>query len=343
MRQEKDFFRHFCQRRRHKLKASILISTIIIACLAFILLFDSFDLTNNDIDYSTDRDKASRLEKDMELDIVSSIYNTDFKNEISNFLYERINLPIQNIYIFNRDFQFVNKDFSVSLLGTNTERPDEAILCIEKKEEREDVKRKFQCFCNFYDKRYQIENGLIVIDNKEDKSFFIDGALDGIYEHAKTFDRNILDLFYAEELRYKRSCSRNYQVEVYNGCKIPFVTNTNKPELIVLNNIDKENKMDLVFERNDILSGVRGLIAINGDLIVEGDTRFNGIIIMNGGDIIVKEGRRLIVSGLVISTKEIEESKNLRIYYNHEYLIKYGLLIPNFVDINLFCMRNGGI
>lgn len=343
MQRKKNFYRYIYQRRRHKLKASVLINVLFVTCLVSMLILDAFNLSKNEINNFTNRNNAYSLQKEIESNIIDTLYDTEFKKALSIFLYHKLDLTSRNLYIFNNNMKFNNEDFQISIMGNNEESPNKAIFCIEKRMEKKGAKSKYQAFCKLYDERYQIENGLICINSKSNASFFIKAALDNIYEYAKNFEENILDLYYANEFRYKKIYDSNYQIEVYNGSGTPFITNINKSELIVLNSLDKENKMNFVFDKNKGLSGVRGIIAINGDLIVDGEIHFKGIIIMNGGDIIVNDGKRLLVSGLVISTKPIDQCENLTINFNHEFLIKYGLLIPNFVDISLFSIRNGGI
>ena len=67
--------------------------------------------------------------------------------------------------------------------------------------------------------------------------------------------------------------------------------------------------------------------------------KFNGIIIINGGNIIVNSGAKPSIDGLIIlndySGDEALLEKSIDIKYNEEIVKKYGIYLKNFIKPKL--------
>lgn len=118
-----------------------------------------------------------------------------------------------------------------------------------------------------------------------------------------------------------------------------------KREALVLNMINSEEEnLDLIIGEmgDDRLIDANGSIYIEGNLIINQKFNFNGIIVVNGGSILVNSPEPATFNGLVLynSQEELEVDK-LIFNYNKQNIGRYGSYIPIFIDpeITMFKLR----
>lgn len=81
-----------------------------------------------------------------------------------------------------------------------------------------------------------------------------------------------------------------------------------------------------------------GIIYIEGDIKIENDFDFNGIIIVNEGEILLEQGSKLNLNGMVIycnNENPIELGENFNLNYSLGQVQRYGNYLPGFFDIDL--------
>lgn len=84
-----------------------------------------------------------------------------------------------------------------------------------------------------------------------------------------------------------------------------------------------------------------GILYIEGDLIIDSEFIFNGIIIINNGRIIVNSEIKPQINGIIISNGEegwinLDE---LIVNYDSSYIYRYGTYLPNFLDYKFIVMK----
>lgn len=131
----------------------------------------------------------------------------------------------------------------------------------------------------------------------------------------------------------KLSCLRNTMSEPY----IEFIS---KKEILIIGKKYKGENIELSIKKspeNDKIS-LSGVIYIEGNINVSTDFHFNGIIVVNGGDLTIDENVNVSVNGMIIYCNNdliIEAKENLDVEYKVGQIYKYGTYIPGFLDIKL--------
>jgi len=96
----------------------------------------------------------------------------------------------------------------------------------------------------------------------------------------------------------------------------------------------KSNNSDV--NTQNVLSGI---LYVEGDLEICSNAKFNGIIVVNGGNIIVNSDVKPSIDGLIIlndySGDEALLKKSIDIKYNEEIVKKYGIYLKNFIKPKL--------
>lgn len=105
---------------------------------------------------------------------------------------------------------------------------------------------------------------------------------------------------------------------------------------------DKYNKgINLHINSPDYPTVLDGIIYVEGDLLISSEFKFNGILIINGGKIIVNSDTNPIINGIIISNGEegwIDTNKII-INSNPIFIYKYGTYLPGFFDYNFVVMK----
>lgn len=105
---------------------------------------------------------------------------------------------------------------------------------------------------------------------------------------------------------------------------------------------DKYNKgINLNVNSPDYPTSMDGIIYIEGDLIISSEFIFNGIIIINGGSIIVNSEITPIINGIIISNG-VEgwfDPDRLTINYNSKHIYDYGTYLPDFLEYKFVVMK----
>lgn len=121
-----------------------------------------------------------------------------------------------------------------------------------------------------------------------------------------------------------------------DSMKNDYVESLNKTEVFIICKKYKDNYIDLYINQVNNKNSLSGIMYIEGNLNISTDFQFNGIIIINGGDLIIDEDKKLGVEGIIIyinNEEERETPNNLNIEYKRRILYKYGIYLPEFFDI----------
>lgn len=86
-----------------------------------------------------------------------------------------------------------------------------------------------------------------------------------------------------------------------------------------------------------------GILYIEGDLIINSEFIFNGILIINNGRIIVNTDFDPIINGIIISNGDEGwvVPERITVNYDSRLIYRYGTHLPDFLDYELLVMKKG--
>lgn len=109
--------------------------------------------------------------------------------------------------------------------------------------------------------------------------------------------------------------------------------NTNKDPINIF--IESENGVDSIF--------LEGVFYIEGNLKIHNNTEFQGILIINKGNLFIEPLIDFKVKGLVLLKdyvgEKIEEQHNIEVNYNEKIIKQNGLEIPGFIDTKIYLIK----
>ncbi len=80
---------------------------------------------------------------------------------------------------------------------------------------------------------------------------------------------------------------------------------------------------------------LHGDLYLEGDLIINQDFEFQGLIIMNGGKIIVNSKTKPQIEGMIINKGEKIDLESLNLIHNQKCIYRGGSFLPGFIDIDI--------
>lgn len=95
------------------------------------------------------------------------------------------------------------------------------------------------------------------------------------------------------------------------------------------------------YKEIDNIIKLAGILYVNGDLIINNNLNFQGIIVVNNGKIRVGDDVYFENDGLLISNNKdlIETSSNVKLKYNHDIIFEMGPYIPGYIDFKIKNIR----
>lgn len=141
----------------------------------------------------------------------------------------------------------------------------------------------------------------------------------------------------------------NRELELSYGRMGQFI----RSEKLIPSNIDKTNELFILIEDKfdkgvnlhidcpEKLTLIDGIIYIEGDLIISSEFKFNGIIIINNGQIIVNSEIKPIINGIIISNGEETwiDLEKITLKYDENFVYRYGTYLPNFLNYEFLVMK----
>lgn len=104
----------------------------------------------------------------------------------------------------------------------------------------------------------------------------------------------------------------------------------------ILLNIDKKkidgiSRLEIGTEGNKELIKLTGIIYVNGDIVIEQDFDFKGIIILNNGNIIVNSPKTPRVHGMILHRGDVNID-DIDIIGEQKLIYEYGSCLPGFIN-----------
>lgn len=138
-----------------------------------------------------------------------------------------------------------------------------------------------------------------------------------------------MTLYHSEEITLKRISTNEYKVyrkeAVDNYYKLP------SEAFIYIENKAKYDKVKLIIDSNNENDYFKGIIYVEGDIYIVDNFKFNGIIIVNGGEMYIEDGKSALITGKLISSNSFTLPEALKVKYSPEIMNKYGIYLPNYI------------
>lgn len=155
--------------------------------------------------------------------------------------------------------------------------------------------------------------------------------------------------------------SKAKKINTYNDLAIEFISKKNKSilsEKKLIKNSGESNEIPYNFKSDSMVVHLRrkaienkkltvgsegsenlitmaGVLYLEGDLIVKEDFEFEGIVMINGGNIVISEGKNFTIRGMLLSKESEIDRSSIDLIYNQEYIYKTGSFLPGFVEISI--------
>ncbi len=119
-----------------------------------------------------------------------------------------------------------------------------------------------------------------------------------------------------------------------------YMERINKKIVFVVGKKHQRENIELNIRKSDENdeNSLSGIIYIEGDINIENDFDFNGIMIVNGGEIILEQDSIFNLNGMIIycnNESPIELGENFNVNYSLGQVQRYGNYLPGFFEIDL--------
>lgn len=118
----------------------------------------------------------------------------------------------------------------------------------------------------------------------------------------------------------------------------PYIENTSSNKVFIIGRQYNEENIEFCIDRIEGINKktLSGIIYVEGDINIAKSLEFNGIMILNGGDLNIENDSKLTINGMLVNlSDQAINRENLQVNYSSEYIYKYGIFIPGFIDINI--------
>lgn len=203
------------------------------------------------------------------------------------------------------------------------------------------VKSSISLFNEFFEIGEPILAPNLIGDNLKSFKILIEKIFEEINIDSCNNQRNIYimeSMNYNEIVLHKKD-DNNLQISSYRGSMAnPYVERFDSKEVIIIIREYGGNPVNFsIGEINRINEKIEmsGIIYIEGNIIISNNFKFNGIIIVKNGEIIVESNEKPNIRGIIISDNLFDRDdfiEKVDIVYDRETVYKYGTYLPGFIN-----------
>lgn len=153
-----------------------------------------------------------------------------------------------------------------------------------------------------------------------------------IKDYNVNFSSNLMRI-YADSRIISVILSDNNEVIIdYNNIKL----HTKNNLLVLENKFSKDTGLVIgsTSKKNDVID-LSGVLYVEGDLVINQPINFKGIMIINGGDIVINTDITSTIMGMIIHRGEIVNMDKLDLIYHKDNIYYYGIHLPGFMNPQL--------
>ncbi|MCF6465629.1 hypothetical protein [Clostridium sp. Cult2] len=88
---------------------------------------------------------------------------------------------------------------------------------------------------------------------------------------------------------------------------------------------------------------LKGIIHVEGDLIINSDFELDGIVILHNGQIIINPSKEVKIHGIILLNNCYEnllDYEKVQINYNYNFIKEYGIYLPKFIEPKIQHIKN---
>lgn len=184
-----------------------------------------------------------------------------------------------------------------------------------------------------------IEDGIIKVNDllEEELPIFYK-MMEDLHERSFEYDAKPTDSYFIHKIIQDASLKNEGKDKTLTTNEGPYTNNIRKyyDQVLILYLISPDGeKVNLTIEgiNNDSSLETKAVLYLEGDLIVNQNLKLDGIIIINGGRVIINNNASVQVNGMIIynGEEELDES-NIQINYNKRNILRFGSHLPIFLD-----------
>ncbi|OLS03929.1 hypothetical protein [Tissierella creatinophila] len=97
----------------------------------------------------------------------------------------------------------------------------------------------------------------------------------------------------------------------------------------------KDKNLTIGSKEDEGLIKMNGVLYIEGDLIINQDFEFLGLIIINNGDIIINSEKKPIINGMLLYKGDTIDIDSITLVYDQKNIYKSASFLPGFLDIDI--------
>ena len=149
------------------------------------------------------------------------------------------------------------------------------------------------------------------------------------------------------EIVLHKNNSSSFELSSYNFSMIdPYIERFSSKEVIII--IKSSGEQISNFSIGEITNldekiDISGIIYVEGNIIISSNFNFNGIIIVNNGEIIVESNKKPRIRGMVIMDNLLNYNlftEKVDIVYDRYSIYKYGTYLPGFIDLKINVIKS---
>lgn len=173
----------------------------------------------------------------------------------------------------------------------------------------------------FFKLKYKLENEFLKkeLSSPGNTVNFVNGNKDfELYNNEKTVKDYIIDsIIDGGRVNYHRDNKKNFIIYLYD----------------TINSKDGLNRLIIGNEKTEDPMELQGLIYLEGNLELVGDVNFRGLIIINKGELILKNNAILNIEGGLLNLNEdlMIDRRKVNIKYDLKAINRYGVYIPGYI------------
>lgn len=181
------------------------------------------------------------------------------------------------------------------------------------------------------DKKEQFQEYLNIL---EAKIFGYDGKLDMEKSGTNVFKRNIYN---KAEILSASGDKKSILFDLENDVPKSIPEVSNKRLLLNIRNIDINNRVNskLILGKKDDPKELtlKGVYYVEGDIIINQDLDFEGIIIINNGNLFIEDDIKVCIKGMILYRGEEEiDLDPIELVYDKKVLLKYASYLPGYIN-----------
>lgn len=339
-----------------KRKGYISIIGLIVICVSSIMILKIIFLNSQQNHIMHSRGNSIQSYYLSEGKILMSLYDRDYYNNqlypalLNVFRKHNFATKSERVIIDKSDLGKYDSISDVKLSFGEKENRKEMILMTGS--DYKGISTSVKSSVSLVNELFETGNGILSIDSMEEKyKDDLEKLLANIEENIAVKDNDNSEVLYANEVSdYPMITLKlddnwdNKLISTRETMEYPYVEGFNKREVFLIVKNSQGDRPNFHIDCGRKSRRLSGIIYVEGDMEISGEFTFNGILIVNGGEIRVKSGVKPKVNGMIIlydgeNISKVNEKIEL-MYYDYT-VYKYGTFLPGFLDININSIKNG--